>query len=545
MNYANKDVDGNYTDDVVEHELGHILGLHHGGGDRLNCKPNYMSLMNYAYEGLGSFSVGQNNELIPGMLDESTGVGPAGTNGVLVTAFDFGSTSGAGTSVDWNRNGEIDSGAVHGITRTPTGVPDNECWRSLLHAGTADVPEQHLEAQIAASAGDDALYAWYTTTDNQLRRVRFTGSLEPCAGASSDPPDCCPMEVNEALDYQGCGVWEPPSTVPTGPTWSDPAATPLGPNQAVGVIEGTGAGIALRVHLVSDDGDVLDTQPVSAAVSSNSGQVLRHPAMTTVLLADGTEVLAVYFYEPGPDRQRVRLFESDLGLLFGAANLYLPDEFSFLRSSQSVSVAYDAGAGRVWLAGVDPDDMSSNPQIELYRTTDPIPPSTDEVTNASWLANFVSVPDLLPEPFTYGTTGRPAIYADPSTGYLELWYPGFDAVTRRAWSIDPLTRPFEMSFAINEYTPGASFGSTGVALTMYRGHLQVIGGAGELLHAPFAGDTFPLPEEDVPDRDMIDARMCCSLTLQQDSSICAPPPGVPGPDPCATFVAEPESCYGD
>ena len=31
------------------HELGHALGLGHGGGDGINCKPNYPSLMNYAY----------------------------------------------------------------------------------------------------------------------------------------------------------------------------------------------------------------------------------------------------------------------------------------------------------------------------------------------------------------------------------------------------------------------------------------------------------------------------------------------------------------
>lgn len=32
------------------HELGHNLGLRHGGGDDLNNKPNYFSVMNYAYE---------------------------------------------------------------------------------------------------------------------------------------------------------------------------------------------------------------------------------------------------------------------------------------------------------------------------------------------------------------------------------------------------------------------------------------------------------------------------------------------------------------
>jgi hypothetical protein len=33
------------------HELGHSLGLSHGGGDENNCKPNYFSVMNYGFGG--------------------------------------------------------------------------------------------------------------------------------------------------------------------------------------------------------------------------------------------------------------------------------------------------------------------------------------------------------------------------------------------------------------------------------------------------------------------------------------------------------------
>jgi hypothetical protein len=32
------------------HELGHNLGLDHGGGDKINCKPNYVSIMNYSFQ---------------------------------------------------------------------------------------------------------------------------------------------------------------------------------------------------------------------------------------------------------------------------------------------------------------------------------------------------------------------------------------------------------------------------------------------------------------------------------------------------------------
>lgn len=32
------------------HEFGHTLGLGHGGGDHVNCKPNYLSVMSYAFQ---------------------------------------------------------------------------------------------------------------------------------------------------------------------------------------------------------------------------------------------------------------------------------------------------------------------------------------------------------------------------------------------------------------------------------------------------------------------------------------------------------------
>jgi hypothetical protein len=84
---------GNFTDGVgtpreqagtLMHELGHNLGLRHGGCDDANSKPGYVSVMNYAYQmegitrgglrGVIDFSHGLEPVLDVGLLPESTGL---------------------------------------------------------------------------------------------------------------------------------------------------------------------------------------------------------------------------------------------------------------------------------------------------------------------------------------------------------------------------------------------------------------------------------------------------------------------------------------
>ena len=44
-----------FVADTFMHELGHNLGLHHGGSDDINDKPNYLSIMNYRFGGGRAF----------------------------------------------------------------------------------------------------------------------------------------------------------------------------------------------------------------------------------------------------------------------------------------------------------------------------------------------------------------------------------------------------------------------------------------------------------------------------------------------------------
>lgn len=50
----------NYQASTLMHELGHNLGLLHGGDDNANAKPNYLSIMNYLYQLNGLPDIGNN-----------------------------------------------------------------------------------------------------------------------------------------------------------------------------------------------------------------------------------------------------------------------------------------------------------------------------------------------------------------------------------------------------------------------------------------------------------------------------------------------------
>lgn len=96
------------------HELGHNLGLGHGGTDEVNFKPNYLSIMNYAYQ-LGGvphqggkkfmYSTRAAASLNEAALQEKRGFG-ASTLGYLFN------NAPAHRNVDFNKNGKIDTVAV-------------------------------------------------------------------------------------------------------------------------------------------------------------------------------------------------------------------------------------------------------------------------------------------------------------------------------------------------------------------------------------------------------------------------------------------------
>jgi hypothetical protein len=95
---------------TVMHELGHNLGLMHGGGDGVGCKPNYLSVMNYTRQttGLITAQLDYSDAVLPTLdennLNEFLGVqGPSGAQVVFGPGVHIGASTG---SIDWNgKNG--------------------------------------------------------------------------------------------------------------------------------------------------------------------------------------------------------------------------------------------------------------------------------------------------------------------------------------------------------------------------------------------------------------------------------------------------------
>lgn len=128
------------------HELGHALGLQHGGGDPINCKPNYLSVMNYLFQfkdttnnpnrPLDYSSAARGTALTPlkedAALDETKGIGGPTTTPQLLTAYGVRGMlwlpfpAANAPRIDWNGDNKFETGRTADINFISAITPPSE-----------------------------------------------------------------------------------------------------------------------------------------------------------------------------------------------------------------------------------------------------------------------------------------------------------------------------------------------------------------------------------------------------------------------------------
>ena len=133
------------------HELGHTLGLKHGGCDHINGKPNYISIMSYTYQlyglnpgGIVDYSHEELPPIDPEHVNENDGIDPDGIS-KTGCAWYFGgyrySLTSAKGAIDFNQDGkledsvEIDFKDSHGRSLPKKTYYGNNDWASIVCYG--------------------------------------------------------------------------------------------------------------------------------------------------------------------------------------------------------------------------------------------------------------------------------------------------------------------------------------------------------------------------------------------------------------------------
>jgi len=180
------------------HEFGHTLGLRHGGGDGLNCKPNYLSVMSYSRQFAGSpipnrrldYSRADLPDLNEnGGLNENLGLGGNVSLGPLLPYFSTADQTAFGPSA-WS-------------VATATTVPLN--WNRSKQ-GTSPSYQTNASANLnSGTGGCDSLDLEVLTGYNDWSNLlyRFSAALDFAGGIRTDTPQEITKKQEEELFLAG------------------------------------------------------------------------------------------------------------------------------------------------------------------------------------------------------------------------------------------------------------------------------------------------------------------------------------------------------
>jgi hypothetical protein len=215
------------------HELGHNLGLKHGGGDGVNCKPNYISVMNYTQQTTGiipaprlDYSESALPPLDESNLDESLGVqGPSGVS----IAYGPGSvrTSSAAGAIDWNRISGIQNGVSADVNLiNGEGGCDSPSPSEVL-TGHDDWSNLNLAFQATADFADGVHPSVFLQEPDVA--AQEVASVDSDGDGLPNIQDECPTSAGTAAS-DGCTPADTPTVPSSGPSTSSRTAPPGAPD---------------------------------------------------------------------------------------------------------------------------------------------------------------------------------------------------------------------------------------------------------------------------------------------------------------------------
>jgi hypothetical protein len=217
---------------TLMHEFGHAVNLQHGGVDGQNCKPNYLSVMNYSFQFANldpqrplDYSRGKLASLNEESLNENLGLSlPAGRNTVFgIDGLPYIIRPDGG--IDWNGDGD---------------------YRTTLAANLNRI----TQANCSGSAADDAFTTLVGADDWQNIRFDFRAAADFADGQSRTSPDVTEEEITEltannsaaAIDADDDGLSNADDNCPSHPN----------ANQADSNFDGSGDVCSANVAIVNN-----------------------------------------------------------------------------------------------------------------------------------------------------------------------------------------------------------------------------------------------------------------------------------------------------
>ncbi len=219
---------------TVMHELGHILGLRHGGDDNVGCKPNYLSVMNYSLQFsdfVGNRPLDYSRSELPTLdeaaLNELTGIGD-------LTAFSLAGRktvySGPTSSVVISLQQQSATGAscpatLSGQSIVSDGPIDWNCNQDPANPSAAANINRHLAAGCDGSGTVlNGFHDWLNLQYNARASLDFAGGVQEFGDKSAEHEQAsfegADRDGNGEGDAFGCGSATVPCAIDIKPSES-------------------------------------------------------------------------------------------------------------------------------------------------------------------------------------------------------------------------------------------------------------------------------------------------------------------------------------